>query len=89
MPSARPAAASSATGPTAGAAATGAASRPAARLVVRYATPVAIVAVLVMAVAQFGFESQPAAPARPDHAGTHLGRDRPRPATSSRRAPAS
>src|SRR3984885_6719568 len=31
--------------------------RPAARLVVRYATPVAIVAVAVMAVAQFGFES--------------------------------
>src|ERR1700722_15077673 len=46
-----------ATGPTAGAAATGPASRPAGRLVVRYATPVAIFAVLVMAVAQFGFES--------------------------------
>ena len=57
-----------ATGPTAGAAATGPASRPAGRLVVRYATPVAIVAVLVMAVAQFGFESSlqpPLAPTTP------------------------
>lgn len=42
--------------------------RPAARLVVRYATPVAIVAVAVMAVAQFGFESSlqpPLAPTTP------------------------
>jgi hypothetical protein len=57
-----------ATGPTAGAAATGAASRPAGRLAVRYATPVAIVAVLVMTVAQFGFESSlqpPLAPTTP------------------------
>ncbi len=57
-----------ATGPTAGAAATGAARRPAARLVVGYATPVAIVAVLVMTVAQFGFEASlqpPLAPTTP------------------------
>jgi hypothetical protein len=57
-----------ATGPTAGAAATGAPSRPAGRLAVRYATPVAIVAVLVMTVAQFGFESSlqpPLAPTTP------------------------
>jgi alpha-1,2-mannosyltransferase len=42
--------------------------RPAARLVVRCATPVAIVAVAVMAVAQFGFESSlqpPLAPTTP------------------------
>ncbi len=42
--------------------------RPAARLVVRYATPVALVAVAVMAVAQFGFESSlqpPLAPTTP------------------------
>jgi hypothetical protein len=42
--------------------------RRAARLVVRYATPVAIVAVAVMAVAQFGFESSlqpPLAPTTP------------------------
>ena len=42
--------------------------RPAGRIVVRYATPVAIVAVLVMAVAQFGFESSlqpPLAPTTP------------------------
>jgi hypothetical protein len=42
--------------------------RPAARLVARYATPVAIVAVAVMAVAQFGFESSlqpPLAPTTP------------------------
>jgi alpha-1,2-mannosyltransferase len=53
-----------AAGPTAGAAA----SRPAGRLVVRYATPVAIVAILVMAVAQFGFEASlqpPLAPTTP------------------------
>jgi hypothetical protein len=43
-------------------------ARPAARLVVRYGTPVAIVAVAVMAVAQFGFESSlqpPLAPTTP------------------------
>jgi hypothetical protein len=62
--------------PAAGARAAGAAGtadaarppRPAARLVVRYATPVAIVAVAVMAVAQFGFESSlqpPLAPTTP------------------------
>jgi hypothetical protein len=42
--------------------------RPAARLVVRYAIPVAIVAVAAMAVAQFGFESSlqpPLAPTTP------------------------
>ena len=42
--------------------------RPAARLIVRYATPVALVAVAVMAVAQFGFESSlqpPLAPTTP------------------------
>ena len=42
--------------------------RPAARLVVRFATPVALVAVAVMAVAQFGFESSlqpPLAPTTP------------------------
>ncbi|HEX9356704.1 MAG TPA: glycosyltransferase 87 family protein [Streptosporangiaceae bacterium] len=42
--------------------------RPAARLVARYATPVALVAVAVMAVAQFGFESSlqpPLAPTTP------------------------
>lgn len=42
--------------------------RPAARLVVRYAAPAAIVAVLVMGVAQFGFESSllpPLAPTTP------------------------
>ena len=53
-----------ATGP----AATAAASGSAGRLVVRYATPVAIVAVLVMAVAQFGFEASlqpPLAPTTP------------------------
>jgi hypothetical protein len=52
------------TGPTAGAAATGAAGQ----FLVRYATPVAIVAVLIMAVAQFGFESSlqpPLAPTTP------------------------
>jgi hypothetical protein len=52
-------------GGTAGAAAQ---PHPAARLVVRYATPVAIVAVAVMAVAQFGFESSlqpPLAPTTP------------------------
>jgi alpha-1,2-mannosyltransferase len=42
--------------------------RPVARLVIRYATPVAIVAVAVMGVAQFGFESSlqpPLAPTTP------------------------
>ncbi len=42
--------------------------RPAARLVVRYATPVAIVAVIAMGVAQFAFESSlqpPLAPTTP------------------------
>jgi len=42
--------------------------RPAARIVVRYATPAAIVAVIVMGVAQFGFESSlqpPLAPTTP------------------------
>ena len=42
--------------------------RPASRLVIRYATPVAIVAVAVMGVAQFGFESSlqpPLAPTTP------------------------
>ena len=46
----------------------GPAGRPAGRIVVRYATPVAIAAVLVMAVAQFGFESSlqpPLAPTTP------------------------
>jgi len=56
---------------SAGAAGTADAAGPprrAARLVVRYATPVAIVAVAVMAVAQFGFESSlqpPLAPTTP------------------------